>query len=94
MGLEDFDRLLENQRGACAICHASPDDIQFHVDHDHETGEVRGLLCMRCNNALGLFRESTDVIDRAADYVRFGPSAEDRDEIDALIKARVAALAT
>lgn len=49
---------------------------------------------MRCNNALGLFRESTDVIDRAADYVRFGPSAEDRDEIDALIKARVAALAT
>ena len=43
--------------------------ISLHVDHDHGTGEFLGLLCVRCNNALGLFREDPDLLRRAASYV-------------------------
>src|SRR5688572_9957760 len=54
--VEQYDELLAAQGGVCAICTSPPrDDISLHVDHDHETGERRGLLCFRCNNALGDF---------------------------------------
>jgi hypothetical protein len=66
----EFDTLLAAQDGACALCDAPPTSgISLHVDHDHGTGEIRGLLCMRCNNALGLFREDPDLLRRAARYV-------------------------
>ncbi len=44
------DRLWFFQSGACAICKASPK--RFHIDHDHKTGKVRGLLCAKCNTTL------------------------------------------
>lgn len=67
---EEYDRLLAEQDGRCAICRRRPrDDISFHVDHDHVTGRVRGLLCFPCNNALGDFDDSPVVLARAADYV-------------------------
>lgn len=67
------------------MCAISPDEIVFHVDHDHETGEVRGLLCVRCNNALGLFRESAAVLLRASEYLRHdGFNTEDA-ELEQLI---------
>jgi len=54
----------------CALCESLPTaGISLHVDHDHGTGEIRGLLCVRCNNALGLFREDPDLLKRAARYV-------------------------
>jgi hypothetical protein len=67
---DEYDRMLEAQGGVCALCESSPTPgISLHVDHDHGTGEIRGLLCVRCNNALGLFREDADLLKRAARYV-------------------------
>lgn len=48
----EYDRLLAAQGGGCAICGALPKTRRLHVDHDHRTGRVRGLLCHRCNRAL------------------------------------------
>jgi recombination endonuclease VII len=49
---DEYARLLEAQGGGCAICGAKPKTRRLHVDHDHKTGKVRGLLCHRCNRAL------------------------------------------
>ncbi|WP_399137321.1 endonuclease VII domain-containing protein [Streptomyces sp. NBUA17] len=60
------DALVASQGGACCICLAAP---AAHVDHCHETGRVRGVLCFSCNAALGQFKDRPDVIRRAAAYV-------------------------
>lgn len=54
LGIDDaaYDALLAAQGGHCAICPNRPKTRRLHVDHDHATGAVRGLLCMRCNRAL------------------------------------------
>ncbi len=66
----DYDALLAAQGGGCAICEDPPNEkISLHIDHDHGTGEIRGLLCVRCNNAIALLRESPDVMRRAIRYV-------------------------
>jgi Autographiviridae endonuclease VII len=85
--LADYDRLLDEQGGVCAICgEARPEERTLHVDHDHETGVIRGLLCFRCNNSLGDLREDVELFRRATDYL-------DRDdELDGLVRARVGAL--
>jgi hypothetical protein len=68
--VEEYERIFEAQGGVCALCESPPTPgISLHVDHDHGTGEIRGLLCVRCNNALGLFREDPDLLKRAARYV-------------------------
>jgi hypothetical protein len=85
--LEQYEAMLEAQGGVCKICgKPRPDDRTLHVDHDHETGEIRGLLCFRCNNALGDFEEQYELFQKAADYL-------DRDdELAALARERVKAL--
>ncbi|MBX9395871.1 endonuclease VII domain-containing protein [Streptomyces sp. TRM72054] len=60
------DELIAFQAGVCCICLAAP---AAHVDHCHETGRVRGVLCFSCNAALGQFKDRPDVIRRAAAYV-------------------------
>ncbi len=67
--LEDYDRMLAEQDGGCAICGDPPGTTALHVDHCHETGEVRGLLCFRCNSALGNLRDDPDIITLALVYV-------------------------
>ena len=68
--VEEYDAILEAQDGVCALCECPPTPgISLHVDHDHGTGAIRGLRCVRCNNALGLFREDPDLLKRAARYV-------------------------
>lgn len=68
--LEDFDRLYEEQRGLCAICHRPPRDGKaLCVDHCHETGAVRQLLCNPCNEALGLLEENIEYIKNALLYI-------------------------
>ena len=53
MPLEVFDQLVETQQGACAICRNGPKPGErLHVDHDHQTGRVRGLLCRVCNQGM------------------------------------------
>ncbi|QLH20751.1 endonuclease VII domain-containing protein [Streptomyces sp. Rer75] len=60
------DELVASQAGACAICLDAP---AAHVDHDHGTGRVRGVLCFSCNAALGQFKDRADAIRRAAAYL-------------------------
>ncbi|QJS12860.1 recombination endonuclease VII [Streptomyces argyrophyllae] len=60
------DELVTAQGGVCCICLSAP---PAHVDHCHETGRVRGVLCFSCNAALGQFKDRPDVIRRAAVYV-------------------------
>ena len=65
----DYQALLARQGGGCGICGRKPGKISLHVDHDHETGEIRGLLCVGCNNALGQLHDDPVLLCRAADYV-------------------------
>jgi len=66
IGADEFDELVRQQGGVCAIC-GRPDPE--HVDHSHETGAVRGILCFNCNGGLGQFRDSTDSLLAAARYL-------------------------
>jgi hypothetical protein len=62
----EADHLLSLQDGLCAICKSAP---AKHVDHDHETGAVRALLCFNCNGGLGQFKDDPTLLHAAADYV-------------------------
>jgi hypothetical protein len=63
---EESDAMLEAQGGLCAICRTAP---AAHVDHNHDSGEVRELLCFNCNGGLGQFKDDPGVLRAAADYV-------------------------
>lgn len=65
---EQYDSLLSRQRNACAICQAIFVDTP-NVDHDHDTGVVRGLLCSHCNRMLGMARDNSVVLRAAASYL-------------------------
>ncbi len=66
MGIEEYNQMFESQRGLCAICHKSG---QLHVDHDHNTGAVRALLCRQCNTGIGHLSDSPERLRAAADYL-------------------------
>lgn len=73
---EQFDKMMSDQGGCCAICGKPPDKAKGHrhkhrlnVDHDHKTGKVRGLLCNNCNIGLGAFEDSQDRIANAIQYL-------------------------
>lgn len=63
----DFDALLEKQHGVCCICQEVPE--KWNVDHDHATGEVRGLLCPPCNKGLAFFRDDPERMAHAIAYL-------------------------
>jgi recombination endonuclease VII len=65
IGQADVDALIEAQGGTCAVCPGKPE----HVDHDHKTGKVRGMLCFLCNQALGNTRDDIDVLYGLIDYL-------------------------
>ena len=85
--LEEYDQMLEAQGGGCAICGRPPNEkISLHVDHDHATGAVRGLLCFPCNQALAQLQESPDIVASALRYLmRYLP---DRDYELAMLGVR------
>lgn len=67
---ETFDEMLYQQGGICKICKKPlVQGRDLHVDHDHETGAVRGLLCNNCNVGLGAFRDSPDLLTAATQYL-------------------------
>jgi hypothetical protein len=69
---EEFYQLLAKQGGKCAICGCSKrtaKDRRLAVDHDHNTGKIRGLLCSKCNTAIGMLRESLALLGAAAVYL-------------------------
>jgi len=69
--VEQFDQMVEMQNNKCAICGSSLEGIKQnrHVDHDHKTGKVRGILCHKCNRGLGYFNDDPVLLKSAAEYV-------------------------
>jgi hypothetical protein len=83
---QQYQDLLEAQGGVCAICHKPPPGkYRLSVDHDHDTGEIRGLLCNPCNSALGRFRDDPQLAIAAAGYLLRGRVTE---QFEALAKER------
>ena len=74
--LEDQERMLIEQEGKCKICgreillFGESKHRTAHVDHDHSTGKVRGLLCQECNTRLGKFRDNTEYLANAIKYLK------------------------
>lgn len=71
--LEQYNNLLAQQKSLCAICSKVLTRQNTHVDHDHKTGSVRGLLCFECNTAIGKFHDSIDRMRRAIAYLESEP---------------------
>lgn len=69
---DDYNAMFSYQRGCCAICgvHQNEQVGRLCVDHDHSTGEVRGLLCGHCNKGLGHYRDDPELLEIAAEYLR------------------------
>lgn len=70
--LAGFERMNTDQGGRCAICRQKPSggrSPHLVVDHNHDTGRIRGLLCTQCNTALGLLAEDISRIQAAIDYL-------------------------
>jgi hypothetical protein len=86
--IERFEEILATQGGVCAICGREPNpNISLHVDHDHDTGAIRGLTCFRCNQALGAFGEDASLLRQAAVYLdQHDPEVAEQRE---LVLARV-----
>lgn len=77
ISLEDYDRMLGEQDGRCAICRRESDK-HLVVDHDHESGAVRALLCSSCNMAVGFVREDPVIAEQIIFYLtHFGKLGED-----------------
>ena len=69
----EYDKMLVQQKGACDICKSKLNSSRYtklSVDHDHHTGKVRGLLCMQCNAAIGLMKESPIRLQNAIQYLK------------------------
>lgn len=70
--LLQYDEMLRQQSGSCAICGKKRPGGggRFHIDHDHKTGKIRGLLCSNCNRALGLMQDNFEILSAAARYLK------------------------
>jgi hypothetical protein len=71
IGTKVFERMLAEQDGKCLICERPEPE---HVDHDHRTGNVRGVLCFNCSQGFGNFRDDVRSLFRAVDYLMRGSS--------------------
>ena len=69
---EDYDRMLTEQNGVCACCggkETNPKKKHLSIDHCHKTGEVRSLLCDRCNRGIGALNDDLDILRKAVVYL-------------------------
>lgn len=75
LSLSEYEAMLVRQNGVCAICRKPEREtrngktVELCIDHDHETGRVRGLLCRRCNAGQGNFNDDPALLRAAADYI-------------------------
>jgi hypothetical protein len=65
----DYVAFLISQNGRCAVCQQIR---SLHIDHDHVTGRVRGLVCRLCNTGMGMFSDDPDRLRAAADHIEYG----------------------
>lgn len=72
--LEQYDELLVRQDGKCAVClkEAEEFNVRLAVDHDHKSGEIRGLLCRYCNHRIVGRHRDANLLRRVADYLEIG----------------------
>ena len=83
MSVADYDRISEEQNHVCAICGQSETLMRrgvlqrLSIDHSHESGKVRGLLCANCNSGLGLFQDNSGVLMSAALYLQLRSPNDD-----------------
>lgn len=75
ISLEEYENILESQGGVCAIC--SGDEISNRnrflcIDHCHDSNKIRGILCNRCNRAIGLFKDNPEILMKATKYLEKG----------------------
>ena len=70
---DTYNVMYAQQLGCCDICGSEEKDVtgaRLHIDHDHDTGEVRGLLCSNCNRGLGMLKDSSEIINKAVAYLK------------------------
>lgn len=69
--VDQFNAMLIRQEGKCAICGTTEPGGKgnFFVDHCHETGKIRELLCLHCNSAIGYFRDNISYMQKGIDYI-------------------------
>jgi hypothetical protein len=68
--VEQYEKMLQDQDNSCAICkRTEPTGYGWHVDHCHSTLKVRGLLCSKCNQGLGLFEDKINSLKEAIKYL-------------------------
>ena len=72
--VEDFERMVEVRANRCDICKRTPEEVgdnrRLSVDHCHNTGKIRGLLCRWCNTAIGQLQDSVEVMENAVQYMK------------------------
>lgn len=71
MDIEQYELIFANQNHCCAICKMPPSKKSLSVDHCHTTGKVRGLLCHKCNSAVGLVDDSPEISFILCDYLDY-----------------------
>lgn len=79
LSIEEFEAMIKKQDGKCAICSTNvPGGAHnvWHIDHDHETDEIRGLLCSKCNIGLGHFQDDFELLQKASEYLKLHSSKE------------------
>lgn len=69
MTLVEYEKMVADQGGVCAICGCDNGDRRLCIDHNHETGRRRKLLCDKCNRGLGLFQDSAIILAAALAYL-------------------------
>jgi hypothetical protein len=70
MSPEDFENLWDAQNGLCAICSIPlGEGYRCHIDHNHATNKIRGLLCKACNNGIGFLKDDPALLRKAAIYI-------------------------
>jgi len=74
--LVEVETLYDIQEGLCAICSVSISlegqtnkNLKVHIDHNHKTGDIRGLLCGKCNSGLGMFKDKPSILENALSYL-------------------------
>ncbi len=72
--LDDWEKMFNQQGGCCFLCgrHQTEMETSIHTDHDHKTGKIRGLLCVRCNSMVGVIDDFDIDTDKIRDYLGGG----------------------
>lgn len=70
ISIEQYEEILVSQQGVCWICEKTNGRRSLAVDHNHNTGQIRGLLCSKCNIALGYVDEDPDILEKMISYLK------------------------